>query len=62
MVIILLLRIVTFLIFNIRQLKLFRGHLLSNAVKIMLFISDAQYYGPVKLCRRVGSIHLFTTS
>ena len=28
-------------------------------VKIMLFISDIQYYVPVKLCRTAGSIHLF---
>ena len=25
----------------------------------MLFISDAQYYIPVKLCRTAGSIYLF---
>ena len=25
----------------------------------MLFISDMQYYIPVKLCRTAGSIHLF---
>ena len=25
----------------------------------MLFISDAQYYVPVKLCGTAGSIHLF---
>ena len=25
----------------------------------MLFISDTQYYDPVKLCRTAGSIHLF---
>ena len=25
----------------------------------MLFISDAQYYVPVKLCRTAGSIHVF---
>ena len=25
----------------------------------MLFISDVQYYVPVKLCRTAGSIHLF---
>ena len=31
----------------------------SNAVKIMLFISNAQYYIPIKLCRMTGSIHLF---
>ena len=30
-----------------------------NVVKIMLFISDVQYYIPVKLCRTAGSIHLF---
>ena len=31
----------------------------SNAVKIMLFISDVQYYVPIKLCKTAGSIHLF---
>ena len=30
----------------------------SNAVKIMLFISDGQYHVPVKLCKTAGSIHL----
>ena len=37
------------IIINTRKLKLFRGYLFSNAVKVMLFISDAQYYVPVKL-------------
>ena len=41
------------------KLKLCRGHLISNTVKIMLFISDKQYYVPVKLWRMAGSIHLF---
>ena len=31
----------------------------SNAVKIMIFISDVQYYVPVKLCKTAGSINLF---
>ena len=31
----------------------------SNVVKIMLFISDVQYYVPIKLCKTSGSIHLF---
>ena len=31
----------------------------SNAVKIMLFISYVQYYVPIKLCKTLGSIHLF---
>ena len=50
--------IVIFIVINVRKFKLFRGHLLSNAVKLMLFISDSQHYVPVKLCRTVGSIHL----
>ena len=48
-----------FIILNGRKLKCFRGHLFSNAVKIMLFISDAHYYVPVKLCRTARIIHLF---
>ena len=31
----------------------------SNAVKIMIFISDEQYYVSIKLCKTAGSIHLF---
>ena len=37
----------------------FRGHLSPNTVKIMVFISDAKHYVPIKLCRTAGSIHLF---
>ena len=51
--------IIIFIILNARKLKLFKGHLFSNAVKIMLFIPGAQYYVPVKSCRAAGSIHLF---
>ena len=40
---------VAFIILNIRKLELFRGHLFSNAVKIMSFISDAQYHVPVNV-------------
>ena len=50
---------VVFIIQNARRLKLLRGHLFSNAVKIILFISDAQYYILVELCRTAGSILLF---
>ena len=41
------------------KLKLCRGHLFSNAVKIMLFISDEQYHVPIKWCITAGSICLF---
>ena len=59
MLIISILGIIVFVILNVRKLKVFRRHLVSNAVKIMLFISDSQYYILVKLCRTAGSIHLF---
>ena len=45
-------------ILHYRKSKLCRGHMFSNAVKIMLFTSDVQYYVPINLCKTVGSIHL----
>ena len=51
--------LVVFTILQVRRIKLCRGQLFSNIVKIMLFISDIQYYVPVKFCRAAGSIHLF---
>ena len=46
-------------IWHYRKSKLCRGHMFSNAVKIMIFISDVQNYVPIKLCKAAGSIHLF---
>ena len=54
-----ILGLILFVIIKLRKLKLFRGHLFSNAVKIMLFISDTKYYIPIKLCTMAGNIHLF---
>ena len=54
-----ILGLVLFIILKERKLKLFRGYLFPNAVNIMLFISDTQYYMPIKICRMAGSIHLF---
>ena len=51
--------LVIFAILQVRRIKLCRGQLFSNVVKIMLFISDIQYYVPIKLCKTTGSIHLF---
>ena len=51
--------LVIFAILQVRRIKFCRGHLFSNVVKIMLFILDVQYYVPIKLCKTVGSIHLF---
>ena len=46
-------------ILHYRTSKLCRGCMFSNAVKIMIFISDVKYYVPIKLCKTTGSIHLF---
>ena len=51
--------LIVFAILQLRRIKLCRGQLLSNIVKIMLFISDVQCYVLVKLCKTAGSIHLF---
>ena len=42
-----------------RKVRFCKGHKFSNAVKIMMFISDVQNYVPIKLCKTAGSIHLF---
>ena len=50
--------LVIFAVLHSQKLKLCRGCLFSNAVK-MLFISDVRYYVPIELCKTAGSIHLF---
>ena len=49
--------IVVFL--HYRKSRLCKGYRFSNAIQIMLFISDVQNYVPMKLCKTAGSIHLF---
>ena len=44
---------------QLRRTELCRGQLFLNVVKIMLFISDVQYYVPAKLCKTASSIHSF---
>ena len=46
-------------ILHYRKSKFCKGHRFSNAVKIIICISDVQNYLPVKLCKTAGSIHLF---
>ena len=38
-------------ILHYRKSKLCRGHMFSNVVKIMIFISDVQYYVPIKCAK-----------
>ena len=56
---IIMIGLIVFAILQLRKMKLCRGQFFSNVVKIMLFISDVQYYVLVKLCKTAGSIHLF---
>ena len=56
-ILILSLLLVTYL--HYRKSRLCKGHRFSNVVKIMIFISDVQNYVPIKLCKAMGSIHLF---
>ena len=44
---------------KIRKSSFYKGHLFSNNTKILLFLSNAHSYVPVKLRRIAGSIHLF---
>ena len=46
----------------LKKSKWCRGHLFSNAVNIMIFISDVQSYMSVKLWKTARSIHLFKIS
>ena len=50
--------LVMFAVLHSGKLKLCRGNMFSNAVKIMIFISDLQYYVPIKLCKTAESINL----
>ena len=54
-----LLGLVMVVILHYRKSKLCRGCMFSNAVKFMIFISDAQYSVHIILCKTAGSIHLF---
>ena len=59
---IIIIGLVVFAILQVRRIRLCRGQLSSNVVKIMLFVSDIQFYILVKLCKTPGSIHLFKIS
>ena len=59
MLLLILLGVIFIVTTKVRKQSLFGGHLFSNVTKIMLFVSDAQSYVPVKLGKVAGSIHLF---
>ena len=40
-------------------MPIFRKHQYSNTIKILIFILNIKSYIPIKLCKTMGSIHLF---
>ena len=58
-IILIVLSLIIVVFLHYRKARLCRGYKFSNAIKIMLFISDVQNYVPIKLCKTSGSIHLF---
>ena len=52
-------RLVISSILQVRRMKLCKGQLFSNTVKITLYISDILYHVPTKQCKTAGRIHLF---
>ena len=59
LLLIMLLGITYLVMCKIRKSCLFKGCLFSNVTKIVLFISNASTYVPIKLNRIAGKIHLF---
>ena len=51
--------LVIYLFATTQKHTIFRRRSYSNTVTVMLFFSDVKQYVPVKLCKTVGSIHLF---
>ena len=57
--ILMIIGIIFFILAATRKCRIFRGHLFTNTVTVMLFFSDVEHYVSVKLCKTAGSIHLF---
>ena len=51
--------LIVYICLTTQRYTIFKRRLYSNTVTIMLFCSDVKQYIPVKLCKSVGSIHLF---
>ena len=51
--------LIVYICLTTQRCTIFKRRLYSNTVTIMLFFSDIKQYIPVKLCKSVGSIHLF---
>ena len=44
---------------KVHKMPIYRKLQYSNTIKILIFISNIRSYIPIKLCKTIGSIHLF---
>ena len=51
--------LIIYICLTMQRCTIFKRRLYSNTITIMLFFSDIKQYIPVKLCKSMGSIHLF---
>ena len=51
--------LIIYIFVTTQKCAIFKRRLYSYTVTVMLFFSDVKQYVPVKLCKTVGSIHLF---
>ena len=51
--------LITYIFVTAQKYTVFRRRLYCNTVTMMLIFSDVKQYVPVKLCKTMGSIHLF---
>ena len=51
--------LIIYIFVTTQNCTIFKRRLYSNTITVMLFFSDVKQYAPVKLCKTVGSIHLF---
>ena len=51
--------LIVYICLSNQKCTLYKRRPYSNTITIMLFFSDVRQYVPVKLCKSVGSIHLF---
>ena len=59
MLTLMILGLIIYIFATTQKCTIFRRRMYSNTVTVMLFFSDVKQYVPVKLCKTVGSIHLF---
>ena len=58
-IILTILSLILVMYLHYRKSRFCKEHRFSNAVKIMIFITDVENYVPIAMCKAAQSIHLF---